>query len=320
MPNGSKLWRFDFTFEGTRRSMSFGSYPAVSLTRAREKQQAARVLIEEGSDPVRERRSEAVRIERGTETFKDLTRDIHHIPTNSVTAADILPVLKRLEKMDKVESAIRLRGVIGSVFRFGIPRQRADADPTYSLRGAMRSIKIGSHAAITDEEAFGGLLRAIWGCQGWVTLVAGLKILAFCYPRPVELRKCEGTHVDLERRVSTVPEHLAKMRRQHDTPLSNQATAILKSRRRSATAVHTRTSPSAPTSGFYPKTRSIQPCEQRSIQTVILSHTACDPVRAPCFESTSSTATESRSPWLTSGLTKAAVLMTGTNLGTSASR
>ncbi|MFN4008434.1 MAG: tyrosine-type recombinase/integrase [Pannonibacter sp.] len=253
-PNGSKLWRFDFSFAGKRRTMSFGSYPVVTLAKARQKQLAAKVMLEEGRDPVREMRQEAIRVRAETETFKELATDylkkleaegkaestltkntwllmdlakgIHDIPTNEVTAADILPILLRLEKMGKVVSATRLRGVIGSVFRFGIPRQRAETDPTYALRGAIRANVTKSHSAIVEEEAFGGLLRAIWGYRGWAPLAAGLKILAYCYPRPVELRKCEWTHVDLERRVWTVPEHLAKMRRQHDIPLPTQAVEV----------------------------------------------------------------------------------------------
>ncbi|ERP95683.1 hypothetical protein Q669_29360 [Labrenzia sp. C1B10] len=254
MPNGSKLWRFDFKFEDKRRSMSFGSYPTVSLAKAREKQQAARVVIEEGRDPVREAQREADRIRKDTETFKDLARDyldtlkeegradatlnknewllmdlardLHRLPVREISAADILPILQRLEKLGKVESATRLRGTIGSVFRFGIPRQRADVDPTYALRGAIRSKQTESHPAIIEEEPFGGLLRSVWNYDGWPTLVAGLKILAYCYPRPVELRKCEWSHVDLERQVWTVPDYLAKMRRPHDIPLPRQAVEI----------------------------------------------------------------------------------------------
>lgn len=35
-PNGSKWWRYDFRFEGKRKTLSMGVYPDTSLSAARE--------------------------------------------------------------------------------------------------------------------------------------------------------------------------------------------------------------------------------------------------------------------------------------------
>ncbi|WP_376769142.1 tyrosine-type recombinase/integrase [Neoaquamicrobium sediminum] len=51
--------------------------------------------------------------------------------------------------------------------------------------------------------------------------------MALCYPRPVELRKAEWSHIDLKGKRWTVPAHLTKMRREHIIPLSRQAVTIL---------------------------------------------------------------------------------------------
>ena len=37
-PNGSRLWRLRYRFDGVEKLMAFGAYPEVSLARAREKQ------------------------------------------------------------------------------------------------------------------------------------------------------------------------------------------------------------------------------------------------------------------------------------------
>lgn len=34
-PNGSKLWRLDYKFNGKRRTLALGAYPAVGLQAAR---------------------------------------------------------------------------------------------------------------------------------------------------------------------------------------------------------------------------------------------------------------------------------------------
>lgn len=50
-PAGSKLWRFKFRFEGKENSLSFGSYPKVSLDSARVMRSDAQKLLKDGLDP-----------------------------------------------------------------------------------------------------------------------------------------------------------------------------------------------------------------------------------------------------------------------------
>ena len=40
--NGSKLWRFKFRLDGKEKGLSFGAYPDVSLSKARERRDEAR--------------------------------------------------------------------------------------------------------------------------------------------------------------------------------------------------------------------------------------------------------------------------------------
>ena len=41
-PNGSKLWRMSYRFDGKGKLLSFGEYPTVSLKDAREKREEAK--------------------------------------------------------------------------------------------------------------------------------------------------------------------------------------------------------------------------------------------------------------------------------------
>ena len=47
----SKLWRFVYQFEGTRKKIAFGAYPDTSLENARRKAEEARTQIANGIDP-----------------------------------------------------------------------------------------------------------------------------------------------------------------------------------------------------------------------------------------------------------------------------
>ena len=50
-PTGGKLWRYKYKFGGKAKSISFGAYPEVTLSEARELQNQARCQLEEGLDP-----------------------------------------------------------------------------------------------------------------------------------------------------------------------------------------------------------------------------------------------------------------------------
>ena len=55
---GGRSWSHRYTTQGKARSMGLGAWPAVSLSRAREKVAANRALLDGGIDPIDERRRE----------------------------------------------------------------------------------------------------------------------------------------------------------------------------------------------------------------------------------------------------------------------
>ena len=50
--NGTKFFRYDYTFQNKRKSMSFGTYPDISLKEARIKRDETKKLLLEGIDPI----------------------------------------------------------------------------------------------------------------------------------------------------------------------------------------------------------------------------------------------------------------------------
>lgn len=50
-PSGSKLWRFRYRFGGVAKSLSMGTFPAVSLAQAIEARDKARATLQAGTDP-----------------------------------------------------------------------------------------------------------------------------------------------------------------------------------------------------------------------------------------------------------------------------
>lgn len=255
-PNGTKSWRIDYRFLGKRKTLSIGAYPAVTLADARTRREASKALLAQGKDPSVQKRAEKraaivanantfgaiaeeylLKIERDGRSqatlnknkwmMVDLTAPLAGRPISEISSADVLEVLRTIERSGRVETALATRAAIGRVFRFAIATARAENDPTFALRGALQRHLPTSYPAVTTKAELGGLMRAIYGYQGWASLSAALKIQAICFARPGETRTMSWQEVNLEEARWTIPANKTKMRRDHEVPLSRQAVAVI---------------------------------------------------------------------------------------------
>ena len=55
-PNGSKYWQMKYRHLGKEKTLSFGTYPEISLKEARNKRDDARKQISESLDPSQEKK------------------------------------------------------------------------------------------------------------------------------------------------------------------------------------------------------------------------------------------------------------------------
>jgi len=149
-------------------------------------------------------------------------------PVGAITAPELLAVLRRLEALDKLETAQRVKQICGQVFRYAIATGRAERDPAADLRGALKTKKTRHHAAITDPVKVGELLRAINGFSGSLVVASAMKLAPLVFVRPGELRKAEWSEFDLDHAEWRIPAERMKMRAMHLVPLSEQAVAILR--------------------------------------------------------------------------------------------
>ncbi|WP_341872118.1 tyrosine-type recombinase/integrase [Brucella microti] len=75
------------------------------------------------------------------------------------------------------------------------------------------------------------LLKAIWAYEGQPDTVNALKLMAYLYPRPGELRQATWSEFDLDDATWEIPAERTKMRRPHKKPLSTQAVDVLKAQK-----------------------------------------------------------------------------------------
>jgi integrase len=254
--NGSKLWRLRYRFGSAEKMLSLGAYPAVSLASARAKREEAKKLLADGTDPSRQRKLEkyaravdaqntfgsiaaeyvanleaqkaaVTTLEKNRWLLQDLATPLSDRPISAITPAEVLDVLKRVEKSGRRETARRLRGTIGCVFRYAVATLRATSDPTAALRGALLKPNLNHRAAITDERELGILMRSVDEYDGWPTIRAAMQLLALTMTRPGDVRFMRRSEIDFAKAMWRIPAERMKMRLPHDVPLSRQALAIL---------------------------------------------------------------------------------------------
>lgn len=255
-PQGNRYWRFNYRFESKFKTLAFGVYPDVSLADARAKRDAARKVLAAGDDPVERReheRREAKLI--AGETFEKIAEEwlarleregraertmrkmrwliefaypaLAKRPISQITAPELLEVLRKIEARGRYETAIRLRGTFGTLFRYAIATGRAQRDVSFDLRGALINPKTNHRAALLDPKKIPGLLNALAGYDGQPNVRIALMLAPHLFVRPGELRMAEWPEFDWKAAVWTIPAHKTKMRRTHRVPLSRQVVSLL---------------------------------------------------------------------------------------------
>ncbi len=253
-PRGRKRWRLKFRFRGKENRLSLGVYPDVPLKRARELRDDARRLLADGIDPSEQRKAlKDASAHRAANSFEVVAREwfasrsdswkpshstkvlarleqnvfpwIGTVPVGGVSAPELLKTIRRIEERGALESAHRILGCCGQVFRYAIATGRAKHDPTRDLRGALPPVKAKHFASVTDPKKVGALLRAIDGYGGTLIVCCALRLAPLVFVRPGELRHAEWGDIDLETAEWSFT--VSKTETKHIVPLSRQAVEIL---------------------------------------------------------------------------------------------
>lgn len=254
-PTGSRWWRLKYRRpdSGKENLLSLGTFPDVSLKRAREKRDEARRLLADGIDPGVVRKAEdaatadtfaalarewieQTKDTRAAETNRmirqrtdaDLLPYLGDRPINEIRAPELLAALRRVEARGALVIAKRLRQIAGQIFRYAVATGRAERDPSGDLRGALKASPERHHAALTEPAAVGDLLRAIDGYQGSPIVRAALQLSPLLFQRPGEVRAMQWSEIDIDAGEWRIPAERMKMKVAHIVPLSAQAVAILR--------------------------------------------------------------------------------------------
>lgn len=260
---GNRAWVLRVMVGAKRREIGLGAYPDVTLAGAHEKARAARLQIEQGIDPIAERREIKARlIAEQTEgmTFSQCAaayikahregwKNAKHAAQWESTLAQyagpvvgdmlvrhvetrhVLAVLEPIWK-DKTETATRLRARLELVMDWAAVRgERASANPA-RWRGHLDKLlpkpskvaKKGHHAAL-DWREIGPFMVCLRAAEG-----VGARCLEFAIltgARSGEARGATWREIDMQARTWIVPADRMKAGKEHRVPLSDAAVRLL---------------------------------------------------------------------------------------------
>ncbi|MGC6399048.1 tyrosine-type recombinase/integrase [Sphingomonas sp. FW199] len=254
-PSGALLWRYRYKILGQERKLSLGAFPKITLAEARKKRDAVRAQLEDGIDPVEQKRQRRLAAEQSAQTtfalvateyiakmraegkspatlkkaewFLELLEPIAKRPIAAITPHELLDNLKRIERRGHHETAGRLRAFAGRVFRYAFATLRTETNPADILRGALITPVVKHHAAILDPVQVGALMRAIDDYSGRPETQFALKLAPHVFLRPGELRQAKWSEIDFAEKVWKVPAERMKMKQPHTVPLSKQSLFLL---------------------------------------------------------------------------------------------
>ena len=264
-PDGAKWWRFDFTFERKRKTISLGVYPDVSLSVARQRANDAREKLIAGNNPSdvrkKDRQQEQVQIENEQRilsglaplgSFEEVALRWFEFYEKTITPSNALRTMSRLKRdvfpfighqpiaeitrADCLDVLRRMetRGV-GETSRRTLGHMRSifdfsgiEHDPTARLHRSLAPIPKPQHfAAIIDPGTAASLLKSIDSYHGSFITLCALKLSPLFFVRPGELRMAEWIEFDLDATEWCIPAKRMKMGIPHIVPLARQAVEIL---------------------------------------------------------------------------------------------
>jgi integrase len=239
-PTGKKIWRVRKKDKGKELVMTLGEFPDIELKKARE---------------LRDEKIEAMEGKQG-EKFEKVARDwIEHRGFKSlknkevivrrfenyvfpqigskyireIQPSDILPILKKIEKLGYLELARRVQGMVSQVFRYAAKNLLCESDPAGLLAGATKAPEINPMPAITDVNGFADMLKRIDAATHiYKPIHLCLKLAPYVALRSGEIRLLKPDDINWQDRLIEIPAEYTKMGRPHLVPLCDSALEILK--------------------------------------------------------------------------------------------
>lgn len=256
-PNGSKLWRGAYRYDGKQKTFTMGAYPNVGLLDAREAWKSAKAKLVAGADPTIERRIEKLQaISSAGKTFEQVAMewretkypaasktgddalhrtkmnifpDFGALPIDSISPPMVLASLRRIEARGSLDMTKRVQRIVVRIFNYAIASGLRKDNPAAPVKEALRGHKAGHFASIDVEQLpqfLADLVRTEVDLE--IKTRVATRLVMHTFVRTEEIIGAPWSEVDLDRAIWIIPAERMKMKRDHVVPLSRQAVALFR--------------------------------------------------------------------------------------------
>ena len=257
MPNGSKLWRYRYRYNGSPKMLSLGEYPTATLKDARAERERVSDLLAQGIDPSIERKekklSQAYAIENDFrsvawawwDNWKVANSEAHALKVWSIFEKDIFPVFGKYPVENIKPSLVRLavKRVVerGAYDTAGRVHQYTSAVLSYAFNHELVASNVARDIAVNDliprrkKQSMGRvdlkdlpqLLQDIQAYDGNAITKIAIQLLSLTFVRTKELIQATWDEIDFIGKVWRIAPERMKMGTAHIVPLSAQTLDLL---------------------------------------------------------------------------------------------
>ena len=250
-PTGGKSWIHRITIHGKRRDIGLGSFPHVSLAKARALAALNRATVADGGNPMAgKRRGQVPRFREAATKVYELHRprwrsrkhavdwwatlERHAFPRlgdikiDAILRADVIDVLSPIWT-SKPETARRVRQRIRTVMQWAVARGHIEHNPAGEvIDGALPAMpKVKAHLRALPYFEVPAALAVIDQSRSSLVARSCFRFLVLTAVRSGTARGARWEEIDPERREWRIPGPRMKSGVAHRVPLSDAALAVL---------------------------------------------------------------------------------------------
>lgn len=257
---GSKVFYYRYsTHEGRQKRIKLGSYPDLSLSKARELAREHRVSVDRGGDPAREKKQvRAGAQSRPINTIGDLWVDYRLREGEKKRSADfelsiwrthlrkyfgdmdvrdytrpaIMDFLDDVRLRKSATLANRIQALITRLARHAMDRRVFDSNPAHNLGTKPKEASRTRVLSETEIKQFWDFLSDPDQLSNATTtpmMAEALKLITVTLCRRNEVAGAQWKEVNFDKSIWVIPAERVKNGRDHVVPLSKQASTIMKS-------------------------------------------------------------------------------------------
>lgn len=256
--NGAKLWRFNYYKPANNKKralIGLGSYPEISLAKAREIRETYRTLLAQGIDPQthrlqqehqkalaqvntfgkvaeqwKEKKEREIELKTVKKYWASLSLHvlpyIENYPITDILPTLVIPVLRKVEERGALDMVHRLSQYINDILKFAVNNGFIPFNPCSNISSTFKKHKKSNNPRISSEE-LPELMRKLSTAQIELQTQLLIQFQLLTMVRGVEAREAKWEEIDFTDKLWVIPAERMKSREIHKVPLSIQAIRVL---------------------------------------------------------------------------------------------